>query len=849
MTDSEDSTGPSTSIRPRKRRALRACNQCKKRKVKCDGATMPNNICTSCISLDLECEYSSEQKRRGPKSKLAQPYLRNDAQALVSTILSSQRLIVIPSDETLVREILVDLATYARSLEQQLGKLQDQQSEHVPSSSSSYSVPVSSRSSTFPHVNNQNEEEKPDSISLQVKKIGLDKDDQSYQRHVGSSSHLMVLQTALKIRDEMSNEKQSPDPVQREGEEVWNESWIRQPWHHFPPEPEDPPYIFPPDDLLRNLITLYFDLQHSIYPLLHRQTFERDVFVNNLHLTNKRFGGVVLAVCALGSRLSNDPRNLFDGTTDERSLGWKYYNQIRLLARTNFAEPPNLFEVQVLALALLFIFPTPITDAGWATCGLAVRLVLEVGAHRKQHIVNKGKQNRIEAELWRRAFWYLATTDLIMSIALGRPRSIKEDDFDLELPPDCDDECWQDPQNPFVQPQGHPSRMSFWHYNMKLLRIVGLVKDHLYATRKAAPWENSSPERNAEIVIEFDSALNSWLDALPDHLKWDPHLPDDIAFAQLVMLHGNYYWVRIQTHKLFIRSDSLSTSSFPSLAICTNAARSFAHIIQAYHSRPNSFMLSIFIVPMFLSATILLINTWTSLRAKSNHDPRKDMNDVSRILQILCIYERRYEMAGRVREMLQAILGIEHIPRPITDKPSLKRPRKSHTVAAVDLNSSSNRPGSQYQEPTTAQDSAGWADFSHAQQSTGYPRAQSAVRSSFQVDDARDAAPNFPSNQLANSSTAYQQDSGTQSHPMYDPNYVAVHAPVNMQVHNPSSLPRTPNDFGSFNATPTTMDYDFANPSFAVPVTSAWGDPGHEDWASFMSKVDDLLQCINPDRN
>ncbi|KAJ3932402.1 MAG: fungal-specific transcription factor domain-containing protein [Lentinula lateritia] len=603
MADSEDSNGPSSTIRPRKRRALRACTSCKKRKG--DGATMPNNICTSCISLDVECEYSPEQK-------------------------------------TLVRDMLVDLATYARSLEQQLERAQMQLEQAQSPSSHAASSTFRSSPANF---NGHSEDNPQDLFSLRVKKVSLDRGDQSYQRHVGSSSHFMFMRTALEIRDKMSSEKESLGFSGKRRNDLWDEFWIRQPWHHFPPEPVDPPHVFPPDDLLRSLTDIYFDLQHNIYPVLHRPIFEREVFTNKLHTIDRRFGAVVLAVCAVGARLSNDPRNdrtLYDGmgTDDERSLGWKYFSQIRMV-RTNFTEHPSLYEVQLYALALLFMFPTPFGDAGWSTCGLAIRFALEVGAHRKQYIANKPKQDRIEAELWRRAFWNIVTSDLAMSIALGRPRAVKEDDFDLELPLECDDEFWEHPTDPFVQPKGQRSQMSFWYQNVKLLRIAGLVKDNLYSTRKSAPWLDSSAASNADIVIEIDSALNNWLDALPDHLKWNPHHPDDNAFVQLVVLHGNYYWVQIQAHKLFIRSDSLSTSSFPSLAICTNAARSFAHIIQAYHSRPNSFMLSLFIAPMFLSATMLLINAWTSLRAKANYDPRKDMNDVSKILQILSIYEKR----------------------------------------------------------------------------------------------------------------------------------------------------------------------------------------------------------------
>lgn len=222
--------------------------------------------------------------------------------------------------------------------------------------------------------------------------------------------------------------------------------------------------------------------------------------------------------------------------------------------------------------------------------------------------------------------------------------------FDVELPLECDDEFWEHPTDPFVQPKGQISQMSFWYQNVKLLRIVGLVKDNLVSLELTLYYDRPLMIFNAPVFHTEISAMvgfigrkqcrhrhRNWLCveqlarcssrplwASPDFLsysiiwhlhhwslqvKWNPHHPDDNAFVQLVALHGNYYWVQIQAHKLFIRSDSLSTSSFPSLAICTNAARSFAHIIQAYHSRPNSFMLSLFIVKISTFHSVILILT------------------------------------------------------------------------------------------------------------------------------------------------------------------------------------------------------------------------------------------------
>ncbi|KAJ3892544.1 fungal-specific transcription factor domain-containing protein, partial [Lentinula edodes] len=418
-------------------------------------------------------------------------------------------------------------------------------------------------------------------------------------------------------------------------------------WHRFPPEPVDPPYEFPEPDLLRKLLDLYFDKHHPIYPVLHRPSFERYVYVDNLHLTNRRFGAVVLVACALGSRLSDDPRTLYDGTQDIRSAGWKYYGQIRLIS-SSLSEPLTLYDVQLYALSLVFLFPTPAHDAAWFLLALGIRSAQDHGVYRKTNF-KKRMSSRFEEEQWRRAFWNLAATDLYMSIATGRPRSTREDDFDLELPPDCDDEYWEIPSHPhleYIQPIGKPSLMSYWHHFVKLLHIAGLVKDHLvrvkhFTTRKSALWENSPPDGNDKIVMELDSALNSWMDELPDHLKWDPHRSDDLLFSQSVSLHSNYYWVQIQLHKVFIRPGPLNTGNFPSLAICTNAARSYIHILQACFARPGMPLLPHYIAPTFIAAVILLINLWTSLRDKTRYDPRKDMADVYSCVDHLRAYEKR----------------------------------------------------------------------------------------------------------------------------------------------------------------------------------------------------------------
>ena len=67
-------------------------------------------------------------------------------------------------------------------------------------------------------------------------------------------------------------------------------------------------------------------------------------------------------------------------------------------------------------------------------------------------------------------------------------------------------------------------------------------------------------------------------------MRWDPNRENQQHFRQSVLLYTNYYYVRIQIHRSFIPRKS-SLLSFPSLIICTSAARSCSNIIDVMRKR------------------------------------------------------------------------------------------------------------------------------------------------------------------------------------------------------------------------------------------------------------------------
>jgi hypothetical protein len=73
-------------------------------------------------------------------------------------------------------------------------------------------------------------------------------------------------------------------------------------------------------------------------------------------------------------------------------------------------------------------------------------------------------------------------------------------------------------------------------------------------------------------------------------VRWDPDREDPIFFKQSALLYVAYYMLQITVHRPFIsnRRDSANPragAGFPSLAICTNAARACAKVVHTLPAR------------------------------------------------------------------------------------------------------------------------------------------------------------------------------------------------------------------------------------------------------------------------
>ncbi|KAK1219772.1 Gypsy retrotransposon integrase-like protein 1 [Marasmius sp. AFHP31] len=518
--------------------------------------------------------------------------------------------------------------------------------------------------------------------------------DNQQDHHLGASSgvNFLISVCGKRIEEATGSEMpggpiiQKPMKVQRR-DVFWKvHPYQRQVPPGCPPLPLPSDYTFPEPLLLSSLVSLYFDHINPYLPILHRGIFERSVR-EGLHHRDIHFAGVLLVVCAIGARYSDDPRVLEDHANEgigksRLTAGWKWFRQL-------------------YCITPFFLQGTTTPEASWIVLGVAFRFAQDLGIHRRkpETITNP----TVESQLWNRAFWGLVAVDVVVSTFLGRPRAMYPDDFDVPLPIECDEEYWPidavaavGSHEPFKQPPGKPSAMSYWIYLLRLFDIVGFAQRTIYAVRKTDMWTRmgmTQAEWNEKVVKELDELLANWVDGVPEHLKWNPTNQNPLFFTQSTIIWITYYWLQMLVHKPFM---SLSTSAggaekesekpseeaaaaFPSLSICVNAARAVVHILEAgqrwserkrrenangerWVPEPGPGPFPTVLSAITSSAIVLFSNAWRGIRTKTTPDAFRELADVYRCLEVLNKWEDVTQIAGRFCDVVNELLHMCNLP-------------------------------------------------------------------------------------------------------------------------------------------------------------------------------------------
>ncbi|KAK4687480.1 hypothetical protein P7C73_g2646, partial [Tremellales sp. Uapishka_1] len=440
--------------------------------------------------------------------------------------------------------------------------------------------------------------------------------------------------------------------------------------------------VWPEPGLDLALIDAYFTYANIHYPLLNRVIFENQ-YLDGYYRSSSAFAKVCWMVFANGARFVDDDRvywSVDEATTEEGkerlradkdgtlkySAGWKYLRALRKMGKS-WLQLPSLPEIQCQVLICMFLMGNAVPHLTWLACGAGLRASQEIGIHVRATLLHA---DPIERALYNRAFWCLYHIDRISCAAIGRSVTLHDSDFDADYPIAVDDEYWQtgDSELDFRQPEsaGVPKIAGFIHL-LKLDYVLGAALQTIYAINKT-PEQRGDTASQREIVVELDSALNSWADSVPDALRWDPSRQNQTLFGQSAILFAHYHYCQILIHRPFIRTNRhpLQNVKFPSLAICSNAARSIANILDAVLRRarqlgtlPGRSIDVCFTLPAMTAAAILLIGVYSGQQHAAERE--KTLQDVRKCIFATQEVELSWRQAGKMTDLMTALVSDEYL--------------------------------------------------------------------------------------------------------------------------------------------------------------------------------------------
>ncbi|KAH8596956.1 fungal-specific transcription factor domain-containing protein [Bisporella sp. PMI_857] len=699
-----DGTLLDESNEAKRRRIARACDMCRKKKIKCDGK-MP--ACTHCINYKTECVFTQvEKKRNPPKGAKYIEGLENRLGRMESLLRLSGLLSEDDNGRTDLGTLEKRLAEKAQSRRASAVPGSDPaspshshtQSHNTPNDAASGSTPRSALASPEPHPHPQPSQTKagetrastaePEKPAEEVEQLSdmmcsLVTNNCGETRYIGSSSGFSIFSPKgiqwvnQKTGDSSFQEMISASSVDDNKwmywkPEVFGDIFKRRIFRQLPPKAE-----------AVSLLKDFFENFNCMFPLFHQPTF--------MHLVERQYSrdpyegsgwwaslNVALAIAHRLRVMSN----LVPQEEDEKA--WGYLKNALAVFTELTLRNTDLLSVQAILGMALFLQGTPNPQPSFFMVAAAIRASHSIGLHKRGSGFNL---NPVEIEQRKRVFWIGYMLDKDICLRSGRPPVQDDDDMNVELPS-------EDPEDnigniPLADGKG---KVNLFRLMCEFATIESKVYKQLYSVK-------ASKQSDGELlntIGELDHQLEEWKDSIPvdfrpEHEIKASHTP---LILHVVVLHFAYYNCLTTIHRMSIHhgywtsrlsnyaiqglnAKPLNPRVFSSAALCVSAARASIHLIKYVPQGDFSCVWLILYFPV--SALVTLFGN--ILQNPQDPRARSDVRLMNLVVSFLSMLNSDEENGG-VRRMLGVCSEFERIAKVVLDKAekesSSRRKRKTH---------------------------------------------------------------------------------------------------------------------------------------------------------------------------
>ncbi|KAI9824149.1 MAG: hypothetical protein M1826_007463 [Phylliscum demangeonii] len=658
----------------KRRRIARACDMCRKKKIKCDGQ-LP--ACSHCINYKTECIFTHvEKKRNPPKGAKYVEGLENRLNRMESLLKLSGVLAEDDDGKTDLKMLEKQLAGKAAKKGSSPSKPASQRgSVAVASSADSYHDDASTPPSAFetpdttatPAEAEKRDEEEVEALSDMMSTLVTNSSGET--RYIGSSSGFSIFSPrGIQWVCEKTGDSSFQEMI---GAAAMNDSK----WMHWKPEVFEDLFArrafvpLPAKDEALSLLRDFFENFNCMFPLFHEPTFMHLV---DLHYAQDPYEGSgwwasLNVALAIAHRLRVMSKLV---SPDEDQKAWGYLKNALGLVTELTMRNTDLFSVQALLGMALFLQGTPNPQPSFSLVAAAIRLAHSIGLHRRGSGFHLRPE---EIEQRKRVFWIAYLVDKDLSLRSGRPPAQDDDDMNVELPSE------DPPDNigniPLGDGQGKVNLF-------RLMCTFAVIESKVYTQLYAVKASRQSDGELLQTIGRLDRELEDWKNGIPIDFRPEyeikaSHTP---LILHVVTLHFAYYNCLTTIHRMSIHhgywssrlSDyaikglnarPLNPRVYSSAALCVAAARASISLLPAIPPGDCACVWLVLYFPVSALVTLFANILQHPHDGRARSDVRL-MNRVVAFLSTLCHDEQN----GGLKQTLAFCAEFERIARAVIDK-------------------------------------------------------------------------------------------------------------------------------------------------------------------------------------
>ncbi|EAW07126.1 transcription factor domain-containing protein [Aspergillus clavatus NRRL 1] len=312
-------------------------------------------------------------------------------------------------------------------------------------------------------------------------------------------------------------------------------------------------YVLPPRKTADSLMDVYWCFVFPLYPLvdsiLLRREYSKIWTGETLESDENMLMCTLNVIFALACQLAD-----FIPPEEREASADAFFSRAKDLLHFNLWHSGSAGLIQCLLLMAQYLQSTDSAHQCWIVTGLAIRNAQSLGLHLPQTIARLPSFQ--EQQLARKIWHGCVLMDRVISMTFGRPAMIsKASCGSVPLPATVDEEYIPAAVgDEATQPADRPSVMAFY---AKSLELYEILNDILLSLYKPVPEENpediydfyfnKETSQGERTIFELDRALTKWTRSLPPHLRGElPSRPENAVFYhQSVVLKARFLHVRM----------------------------------------------------------------------------------------------------------------------------------------------------------------------------------------------------------------------------------------------------------------------------------------------------------------